>query len=239
MIAKVITHAPTREAAIAKLADALEQAEIAGVRTNNAFLIRALRQPDFIKGDIDTGFIGRHEDTLLPPPHTPDNVLAAGAQHVVSESARSDGDPWSTPDSFRLSGHSAQVVSFEVDDKRIDVPVSNASGSAATRRLANGDIAVFEKGEMFALRLYDPFEAADASGAAADRVTTPMPGKIVQILVKSGDKVKRGQPLATLEAMKMEHTLSAPADAVVASVDANAGDQVTDGTVIIRFEKAA
>jgi acetyl-CoA carboxylase biotin carboxylase subunit len=239
MISKVITHAPTREAAILKLADALEQAEIAGVRTNNAFLIRALRQPDFIKGDIDTGFIGRHEAALLPPPHTPEHVLGAGAQHVVSESARSDGDPWSTPDSFRLSGHSAQVVSFVVDDKRMDVPVGNGSAHTATRRLANGDIAVFEKGETFALRQFDPFEAAEASGSATDRITTPMPGKIVQILVKSGDKVKRGQPLATLEAMKMEHTLSAPADAVVASVDANAGDQVTDGAVIIRFEKAA
>ena len=65
-----------------------------------------------------------------------------------------------------------------------------------------------------------------------------MPGKIVQVLVKPGDTVKRGQALAVLEAMKMEHTLSAPADAKVASVDVAPGDQVTDGATVVRFEIA-
>jgi 3-methylcrotonyl-CoA carboxylase alpha subunit len=63
-----------------------------------------------------------------------------------------------------------------------------------------------------------------------------MPGKIVQVLVKPGEMVKRGQPLAVLEAMKMEHTLSAPADAKVASVDVSPGDQVADGATVVRFE---
>jgi 3-methylcrotonyl-CoA carboxylase alpha subunit len=63
-----------------------------------------------------------------------------------------------------------------------------------------------------------------------------MPGKIVQVLVKPGDTVKRGQPLAVLEAMKMEHTLFAPSDAKVASVDVAPGDQVTDGATVVRFE---
>ena len=93
-----------------------------------------------------------------------------------------------------------------------------------------------EAGETWMLSLYDPFAAADAVGAATDRVSTPMPGKIVQVLVKPGDAVKQGQPLAVLEAMKMEHTLSAPADAKVASVDVAPGDQVTDGATVVRFE---
>jgi len=57
--------------------------------------------------------------------------------------------------------------------------------------------------------------------------------------VKAGDKVKRGQPLAMLEAMKMEHTLSAPADATVEAVDVAPGDQVAAETAVVRFAKAA
>ena len=64
-----------------------------------------------------------------------------------------------------------------------------------------------------------------------------MPGKIIQILVAPGDRVKKGQPLAVLEAMKMEHTLAAPADSTVERVDVAAGDQVNDDTVVVRFAK--
>ena len=94
-----------------------------------------------------------------------------------------------------------------------------------------------ESGETFVAQPYDPFAAADAAGAATDRIVTPMPGKVVQLLVKAGDKVKRGQALAVLEAMKMEHTLSAPADETVASVAVAAGDQVAEGTIVIRFAR--
>ncbi|HEY1708653.1 MAG TPA: acetyl/propionyl/methylcrotonyl-CoA carboxylase subunit alpha [Rhizomicrobium sp.] len=239
MIAKVIVHAATREAAASGLASALEQTEVAGVRTNNAFLIRALRQPQFVAGDIDTGFIGRHEADLIPPAEIPPRALTAAAQHVVASFAGHSGDPWGVQDGFRLSGKSAQIVSFTVDGKRTDIPVTHTPQTLPAYGMANGDIAVIDKGETFGVHPFDPFEAAEASGAASDRIVTPMPGKIVQILVKAGEAVKRGQPLATLEAMKMEHTLSAPSDAVVASVDANAGDQVADGAVIVRFEKAA
>jgi 3-methylcrotonyl-CoA carboxylase alpha subunit len=98
-----------------------------------------------------------------------------------------------------------------------------------------------ERGETFVVEPFDPFAAADAAGAATDRIVTPMPGKVIQIHVKAGDKVTRGQALAVLEAMKMEHTLSAPADETVESIGVAAGDQVAEGTVVIRFarEKAA
>ena len=115
--------------------------------------------------------------------------------------------------------------------------VAAGGGSENALRLASGAIAVMRAGETFVLRQYDPFEAADAVGTASDRITAPMPGKIAQILVRPGDTVKKGQPLAVLEAMKMEHTLSAPADALVATVDAAAGDQVGEGAIILRFAK--
>ena len=64
-----------------------------------------------------------------------------------------------------------------------------------------------------------------------------MPGKIIQVLVKPGEAVKKGQPLAVLEAMKMEHTLVAPSDAEVSTVEVQQGDQVPDGTVVVRFKR--
>ncbi|MGN6514407.1 MAG: acetyl/propionyl/methylcrotonyl-CoA carboxylase subunit alpha [Rhizomicrobium sp.] len=236
MIAKVIAYAPTREAAIAKLADALSQSQIAGLRTNNAFLIRCLRHPDFIKGDIDTGFIGRHEADLIPHAGTPPEVLSAAAGQILREYSKASDDPWNVQDSFRLSGSTGQAAEFVVEDKRVAIPY--APTDADTLRLSNGDIAVMDRGETFTVRPYDPFVAAESAGGASDRVTSPMPGKIIQLLVKPGEQVKKGQPLAVLEAMKMEHTLAAPADAKVASVDVAQGDQVNDGATVVRFETA-
>jgi acetyl-CoA carboxylase biotin carboxylase subunit len=234
MIAKVIAHADTREAAIAKLADALSASQIAGLRTNNAFLIRCLRSQDFIAGDIDTGFIGRHEAALIPKDGLPPDALAAAAGQVLREYATASDDPWSVQDSFRLAGASRQTVAFLVDGKPVAVPYTQTD--AQTLRLSNGDIAVMADGETFTVRPYDPFVAADSAGGASDRIVTPMPGKIVQLLVKPGEAVTKGQPLAVLEAMKMEHTLSAPADAKVASVEVSQGDQVNDGAIVVRFE---
>jgi acetyl-CoA carboxylase biotin carboxylase subunit len=236
MIAKVIAWDETREAAAAKLADALAATEIAGVRTNNAFLIRALRHPRFIAGDIDTGFIARHEADLIPHDALPVSVLAAAAHFVLREGAEANGDPWAARDGFRLAGRSSQGTEFLIGGKPVFVAFAAGAPAAHTLRLANGDIAVMVQGETFVLKPYDPFVAAQSAGAAADRISAPMPGKIAQLLVKPGEAVKKGQPLAVLEAMKMEHTLAAPADAKIAGVEVSQGDQVNEGAIILRFE---
>ncbi len=259
MIAKVIAWAETREAAAAKLAQALRDTQIAGVRTNAAFLIRCLTHPDFVAGDVDTGFIERHKDVLLPPPSTPRaETLAEAAAFVMRERAETLGsDPWDAQDGFRLSGDAREVIEFVDGEARRPVIITHRRGGgvtmmidgkpvtphghAAVMRMASGEIAVMEAGETQMLSLYDPFAAAEAAGSASDRIAAPMPGKVIQLLVKSGEAVTRGQPLAVLEAMKMEHTLSAPADAVVECVEVAAGDQVGEGAVIVRFaeEKTA
>jgi 3-methylcrotonyl-CoA carboxylase alpha subunit len=89
------------------------------------------------------------------------------------------------------------------------------------------------------LRLVDPVaRAGDASGATGGLVA-PMPGKVVSYLAKPGDKVQQGQALAVMEAMKMEHTLHAPHDGVVAEWHYAVGDQVAEGGALLRLEKAA
>ncbi len=254
MIAKVIAHAETREAAAAKLAHALEETQIAGLRTNTAFLIRALKHPDFVAGEIDTGFIPRHQTELIPPKSDPSLHLLAQAALFLArerESAHRSNDPWDRDDGFRLAGDARETVDFMFGGKRKSVQLLHrhdghldiAGGTAVppthmnTVRLKSGDIAVFDHGETWILPLYDPFAAAEEQGSAADRVTAPMPGKVIQVLVRPGETVKRGQPLAVLEAMKMEHTLSASADALIATVDVSPGDQVNEGAVIVRFAK--
>ncbi|HEY4943295.1 MAG TPA: biotin carboxylase N-terminal domain-containing protein [Rhizomicrobium sp.] len=237
MIAKVIAHDATRAGVAAKLAAALEQVQIAGLRTNNAFLIRALKHPDFIAGDIDTAFIERHLAALVPPSDgTPAPILQAAAKFAVRQSVdANDADPWSAGDGFRLGSAKRPAIEFLVDGKRVLVEAPSSKGAADALRLASGAIAVLDRGETFVVHQYDPFEAAEAMGAASDRVVTPMPGKIIQIFVKPGDSVKKGQPLAVLEAMKMEHTLAAPAAATVDTVGVAVGDQVKDGAVVVRF----
>jgi len=255
MIAKLIAYDETREGAAAKLAHALASTQIAGVRTNAAFLIRCLRHPDFLKGEIDTGFIEHHQSDLVPAHTKPDaRILARAAQFLIGERDRAhSADPWDAHDGFRLSGEAKETIEFVIEDKRAPVEIVHHRGGSVSifvsgkkiiadthahvMRLSSGDIAVMENGETWQLSLYDPFAAAEAKGESTDRITAPMPGKIVQMFVRPGETVTRGQPLAILEAMKMEHTLSAPADALVATVDVAQGDQVKEGAVILRFAR--
>ena len=93
---------------------------------------------------------------------------------------------------------------------------------------------MFEAGEAFVFRDHPP--VGEGGVAAGDgRVRAPMPGKITQLSVKVGDRVTLGQPLLTLEAMKMEHALNAPFDGVVDEVAAELGAQVTEGSVLARL----
>jgi 3-methylcrotonyl-CoA carboxylase alpha subunit len=255
MIAKVIAHAATREAAAARLAQALAASEVAGVHANAGFLVRALRDLDFLAGDIDTAFIERHREVLIPAQAGPrPEIVARAALYLVEARAKAsaESDPWNAQDGFRLSGEAREIVEFVVDGKRIAVEILHRRGGrldlsivgksvtpahAGAMRLSSRDIAVMHAGDTWTLALHDPFAEAEAHGTASDRIVSPMPGKIVQVLVRPGETVSRGQPLAVLEAMKMEHTLAAPADALVATVDAAAGDQVGEGAVIVRFAK--
>ena len=97
------------------------------------------------------------------------------------------------------------------------------------------DIAVLSHGGTHHLVLVDPILSAEIDDVAG-RLTAPMPGKILAVLVETGESVSRGQPLVILEAMKMEHTVVAPADGIVAAVPYAAGEQVDEGAELIGFE---
>ena len=256
MIAKVIAWDETREGAAHRLANALSASEIAGVQTNAGFLVRALRHPEFLAGDIDTGFIPRHMEELTVT-HPAPEIYARAASFVIADRARDAAarDPWDAQDGFRLFGEAQETLEFGCDSDhakiiathhrgggvtlRLDGAEIRAPAHAAAIRLASGAIAVMEQGETWTLLPHDPFGDADSAGTVSDRIVAPMPGKVIRVLTEPKAQVKRGAPLIVLEAMKMEHTLAAPADTQIETVEASAGDQVAEGAVLVRFTDSA
>jgi 3-methylcrotonyl-CoA carboxylase alpha subunit len=103
--------------------------------------------------------------------------------------------------------------------------------------IPNG-IAVLSKGTATTFAVADPFLLAEAAGNAGDRLTAPMPGLVKSVRVAAGDVVKKGQILLVLEAMKMEHSISAPHDGKIAEI-ASEGSQVKEKSSLVRFEEAA
>ena len=97
---------------------------------------------------------------------------------------------------------------------------------------------VFTQGLQVQLQFHDPMKHAGETEAEGGRLTAPMPGKVVAVLVSAGQSVKKGEPLVIMEAMKMEHTIAAPHDGVVEEILYAVGDQVTDGVALLAFKVA-
>jgi 3-methylcrotonyl-CoA carboxylase alpha subunit len=97
---------------------------------------------------------------------------------------------------------------------------------------------VFHLGEHIALNYNDPLAHAGEAEAEGGRLTAPMPGKIVAVLVDKGNTVEKGAPLLIMEAMKMEHTIAAPANGVVEELLYAVGDQVAEGAQLLAFKAA-
>jgi 3-methylcrotonyl-CoA carboxylase alpha subunit len=128
-----------------------------------------------------------------------------------------------------------QPLSFAaLADDRIDVRYGNAREVVQVFELGE-QLHVFGARGAAQIAAPDVLSRASESGAEGGRLTAPMPGKVVSIAVRSGDAVRKGQPLAVMEAMKMEHTIAAPADGVVAEVLYAPGDQVAEGAELLRL----
>jgi 3-methylcrotonyl-CoA carboxylase alpha subunit len=135
----------------------------------------------------------------------------------------------------------AVEASVQRGEGRLAIRLGNDTFTAAVvrRQTADGtDYTLFADGGSQRLRLVDPLDVTQYEAVAAGEgsVRSPLPGKIIDLRVKPGDTVSRGQPLLVLEAMKMEHTLAAPADGTVKSVRYAVGEQVPEGAELVEFE---
>jgi geranyl-CoA carboxylase alpha subunit len=261
MIAKLISHGASRDEARRRLIHGLEHAIAFGVTTNQAFLAACLRHPAFAAGEATTAFVGQHRDELLVSrtDQPSDVALAALLLHVTDRHAgpwkkgRTLAATFPVPVRIELDqgshgleivrerdgGYAASLdgdeVRFEIDELgrdsirfRIDGPTESA------RFFRDGDRLYFlHRGVTQSVR--DLTLAAPASAAAEGsdgRVRAAMNGRVVAVLVRQGDHVEAGQPVMTLEAMKMQHVHTAPVSGIISAIDVAEGEQVTTGKIV-------
>ncbi|GHC89929.1 acetyl-CoA carboxylase biotin carboxylase subunit [Novosphingobium pokkalii] len=222
MVAKVIAHGPTREEARQRLAAMLDGTAVWPVRTNAAFLVRALAHPQFVAGTVDTGVIGRDGAAMaeaLPPSPA---ALARAAARLIAPSLAPG---------LRLNAAPARTGHFLLDGAPIAIALDGTHAATATPERAT---LVCESGQAWRLEPWH-HQASDAASAGDGAILAPMPGRVIAVDVAQGQAVTKGQKLLTLEAMKMEHTLLAPFDGVVEALQTEAGAQVQVDALLARI----
>jgi 3-methylcrotonyl-CoA carboxylase alpha subunit len=247
MIAKVIAHGATRDEALDRLSAALTQTIVAGPKSNVAFLKALTNHPDFRAGKLDTGLIEREKIALraVEQPVDEEAVAAAsallfdGLQNKMGLSAELRGaspfDPWSEFDHFAFSPVPTRMkLSIDGQSKEI-VLLDNQTENMEAIASTGASLLVIRNNRQTRVSLFDPFDvdldAMDETGGAS--VKSPMHGKLVALLVKAGDVVVKGQKLAIVEAMKMEHALVAPRNGMVAEIFGEAGAQISEGARVV------
>ncbi|GGX23107.1 acetyl/propionyl/methylcrotonyl-CoA carboxylase subunit alpha [Streptomyces lomondensis] len=247
MIAKVVAHAPTRPEALRKLAAALERAAIHGPLTNRDLLVRSLRHPEFTAARMDTGFYDRHLPDLTEPspdPHAPlaaaladahgrsrpgfggwrnvpsqpqtKRYLMAGEQHEARYRHTRQG---LEADGARVVHADARLVILEVDGVQHRFEVSRY-----------GDQVYVNATALTALPRFPDPTTQHAPGS----LLAPMPGTVVRVAegLTVGTPVKAGEPLLWLEAMKMQHKITAPATGTLTALPVVPGQQVEPGILL-------
>ncbi|MCR4267442.1 acetyl/propionyl/methylcrotonyl-CoA carboxylase subunit alpha [Nitratireductor sp. ZSWI3] len=257
MVAKVIVHAATRGEALSGLAAALESTEVAGSTVNLGFLARLVRDDDFAAGHLETGLIARKQGALTAPAQpAPRHLAAAIAATSGVHLAPPEPDPFSAIAGYGHFGSLAHRRELQRGNEKLTAFVTAAPEGGLAIRLGEdeatapiivrrdeaarvacwpGHVTVFEGADGLTFQVPDPLElAGDMVGG--DRLSAPMPGLVKLVRAAAKDAVKKGQPLLVLEAMKMEHTITAPHDGVIAEI-ATEGAQVNDGAMLVRFEE--
>ena len=221
MIAKLIAHGDTRDEARELLSEMLHESAIWPVKTNAAFLIRALAHPEFAAGEVDTGLIGRDGDAMAAEPQPSGHALTRAAMAMV---------PKSNFAGFRLNAPDKRAAAFLLDGEPVEVNLHGPGEESPAPSML-----VAEGGAVWVLSPYRQ-DGGGHHGAHDGDILSPMPGKVIAVLVSAGEAVTKGQKLLTLEAMKMEHTLTAPFDGIVAELQAKAGAQVQVDALLARID---
>src|SRR5450631_3891087 len=260
MIAKLIAHAQTREQALDRLANALDNTVVIGPRSNAGFLAALCRADEFRKWNFDTGFIDRNLDKLGAVRQPLDRAAAAaGARELLARENKriaasnerepdQPASPWDAADAFQLAGARRLGLPILADGESVVAEIVHGRNGAVVTvdgiapapeavAVAAGDAVYVERGgrqTKVSLRDLALDEAGD--DAAGGLVRAPMHGKVLALLVEQGARVRRGQRLAIIEAMKMEHTLTAAIDGVVAEIAVAKDAQVGEGAKVMVIE---
>ena len=246
MIAKLVCRGENRAEAIERLARACDGVLSWPVRNNAGFLSALLRDDAVRAGQLDTGYIARNLETLTrgADPTTP--LLESGAIHVSKRAGWSDGavargsrnavptSPWSGLVGFRANAAAQKSVWLLVDGRAEKVEIGT-SAETPEFPFVYGDDETLIVDRGWPHRFASFRAGGEATGAAGDgAILSPMPGRVIAVEVAAGDPVSKGQKLVTLEAMKMEHSLTAPFDGSVVELTVEIGGQVSEGTLLVR-----
>ncbi|MGY1883572.1 acetyl-CoA carboxylase biotin carboxylase subunit [Pseudomonas reactans] len=242
MLGKLIAHGATREEARRKLLRAVEDTVLLGVATNQPLLVSLLKHPDFVGGDFSTGFIAEHFSdipTLTPLPEQLALAAALFYQHSANQHPQGLAG-WrnnaSAPCIYRLEINgdihtvSAEPLQLTTDGRHATL-VFNGIRRRTAYHLDGNQLW------LPGLRVIDCTQqvASRQADASSGTVKAPMDGAIVDVRVSAGDSVTKGQLLLVLEAMKMEHPLTAGIDGVIKGVQVIAGDQVRNRQVLLEI----
>ncbi|SBT91603.1 biotin carboxylase /acetyl-CoA carboxylase carboxyltransferase subunit alpha [Streptomyces sp. DI166] len=248
MLSKVIVHAADRPTALRKLRAALAETVTLGVQTNAGFLRRLLAHPAVVAGELDTGLVEREVDGLVASKVPQEVYAAAAAVRLNALKPAGDGwtDPFSVPSGWRLGG-TAQPPAFPLRVPGLDPVTQEAPGTGTVTGdtvsvTLDGVRHTFHRaadwlgrdGDAWHVRDHDPVAASLTRSAhsGADSLTAPMPGTVTVVKVAVGDEVSAGQSLLVVEAMKMEHVISAPHAGTVAELDVKPGTTVAMDQVL-------
>lgn len=246
MLSKVIAYGPDRPTALRRLRAALADTVTLGVQTNAGFLRRLLAHPDVVAGDLDTGLVEREAAGLVPDGVPEEVYEAAAAVRLAGLTPEGDGwtDPFSVPSGWRLGGTPKPATfSLRVLDPVAYTPRgTHTVGEDRVAVTLDGVRHTFHRaadwigrdGDAWHVRDHDPVAASltGAAHAGADSLTAPMPGTVTVVKVAVGDEVTAGQSLLVVEAMKMEHVISAPHAGTVSELDVTPGSTVAMDQVL-------
>jgi len=239
MIAKLVASGEDRDEAMLTLAAGLFALRVWPVKTNAAFLLACLNDPDFRAGSATTGLIAARADELTAFAEAGENEWKVASMALFAPyyaaGDEAGASPWAAAFGFRLNAAPGPRITVQHGREQRDMLLEaclDASGFATP--IEAGVLAYRDAHPLlFTLPTFAAGHAAVADGA----IISPMPGKIIAVDVRQGDSVSKGQRLVTLEAMKMEHSLVAPFDGVVAELNAAEGGQVSEGTLLARIDK--
>ena len=267
IIAKVIAHGATRDEARARLEQALAQTQIAGPKTNIAFLQQAIAAPPFASGAYTSATLESAAKT------TPSAKLGVDASLVriaalalvdremqQEEPAGDDlSSPWDDRRGYQLSGLRHQLKSFTIGGVLHQVTLvwqpfgvieAKAGGNISTGQhlreardtgalidTAHG-LFLRDGADWFVIEPVDHTATGSKSTGDSGSIVSPMHGRLISVMAAPGDRVARGAALAIVEAMKMEHVLVAPRDGIVDTVPVTEGAQVSQGAIIMTLRPA-
>lgn len=264
MIAKLIVWGKNREEALQGLSDALFETQLKGIRTNQSFLQNLLSHPEVLTRAPDIDFIDRYVDHLKK--NVPEVAYLLAALWLYDHNLRAPNvSPWEQGDGWRLNIppvhyfplQGKEAVSVLPKQRKLALHFEGKNYQSHFPRISLGneidvsidgkkyqgkivkkdqEIHVSLENEFYILKLGTLTSQQEIINQGSAPLTSPMPGRIVSVMVALNEMVEAGQPLVVLEAMKMEHTIRAPHNGIVDLLPFSSGDFCDEGVELIRLK---